>query len=262
VGATELALAAATLAVTGVLTGLAPASFSQQTGQPRAVVATGSDFATSVRVQLEASPGLPGPNRFTIRIVDYDTGRPVAAERVTLRFAKPDRSDIAASLLTLSRSADGVYQEQGGNLSLGGTWNVAAVVERGANSVEVPMALAVRSPPQHVRTIEAPGQPTLYSIDLPAGRVLDAYLDPGRPGFNEVHATFIDAKGGELPIPSPATVTASRARGPVQPLAVRRFGPGHFIADATLGPGDWQMDVTATASDGAILQARFPIHLR
>jgi len=120
----------------------------------------------------------------------------------------------------------------------------------------------VSSPPQRVRTIEAPGQPTLYSIDLPGDRVLDAYLDPGKPGFNEVHATFIDAKGGELPIPSPAAIIATRNGGPAQPLAVRRFGPGHFIADATLGPGDWQIDVTATASDGATLEARFPIRLR
>jgi copper transport protein len=260
-GAAELVLAGATLAVTGVLTGLAPASFSQQTEPPR-VVSAGSDFATSVRVQFEASPGLPGPNRFTARIVDYDTGRPVAPERVALRFAKPDRPDIAPSLLTLSRSGPGTYEGRGTNLSLGGAWNVAVVVERGANSVEVPLSLAVSVPPQRVRTIEAPGQPTLYSIDLPGGRVLDAYLDPGKPGFNELHTTFIDAKGGELPIPSPVTITATRAGGAAESLGVRRFGPGHFIADATLGAGDWQIDVAATASDGAILQARFPVHLR
>jgi copper transport protein len=262
IGATELVLAGATLAVTAVLTGFAPASFSQPTGRPPTAVATGSDFATSVRVQLEASPARPGANRFTARIVDYDTGRPVAADRVTLRFAKPDRPDIAPTLLTLSRSGPGTYQGQGINLSMGGAWNVAVVVERGAHSVEVPLALAISSPPQRVRTIEAPGQPTLYSIDLPADRVLDAYLDPGKPGFNEVHATFIDAKGGELPIPRPAAITATRTGAPSQPLTVRRFGPGHFIADATLGPGDWQIDVTATAPDGAILQARFPVHLR
>ena len=50
--------------------------------------------------------------------------------------------------------------------------------------------------------------------------------------------------------------------GPAESLGVRRFGPGHFIADATLGAGDWQIDVAATASDGAIFQARFPVHLR
>jgi copper transport protein len=261
-GATELAVAAATLGITAVLTGIAPASFLQQPGPPRVAIATGNDFATSVRVQLEAIPGQPGPNRFITRIVDYDTGRPVAADRVTLRFTKPDRSDIAATLLTLSRSGAGIYQAQGINLSMGGAWNVAVVVEQGAHSVEVPLALSVSSPPQRVRTIEAPGQPTLYSIDLPGERVLDAYLDPGKPGFNEVHATFIDAKGGELPIPRPAAITATRQGGAAQPLVVRRFGPGHFIADATLGPGDWQIDVTATASDGATLEARFPVHLR
>src|SRR5262249_11493004 len=148
------------------------------------------------------------------------------------------------------------------NLSLDGAWNVAVVVERGPTSAEVPLSLAVSKPPQRVRTIEAPGQPTLYGIDLPGGRVLDAYLDPGKPGFNELHTTFIDPKGGELSIPSPAAITATRAGGAAESLGVRRFGPGHFIADATLGAGDWQIDVAATASDGTILQARFPVHLR
>ena len=121
-------VAVATLGITAVLTGIAPASFLQQPGPPRATMATGSDFATSVRVRLEAIPGQPGPNRFITRIVDYDTGRPVAADRVTLRFAKPDRPDIAATLLTLSRSGAGTYQAQGINLSMGGAWNVAVVV--------------------------------------------------------------------------------------------------------------------------------------
>jgi copper transport protein len=262
VGVTELVFAGVTLAITGVLTGLAPASLSQLAARPRPVVVTGNDFGTSVRVQFEAAPGLPGPNRFTARIVDYDTGRPVTADRVTLRFSKPDRPDIPQSSLTLSRSADGTYQGQGINLSLSGTWNVVAVVERGANSVEVSLIVATQSPPERVRTIEAPGQPTLYNISLPGNRLLDAYLDPGKRGFNEIHVTFIDAKGGELPVPRPATITASRGGGAPEPLTVRRFGPGHFIADATLGPGDWRIDIMVVAADGAVLQARLPVHLR
>ncbi len=44
---------------------------------------------------MDIAPGVPGVNRFVARIVDYDTGRPVTARRVSLRFYKPDRPDSA-----------------------------------------------------------------------------------------------------------------------------------------------------------------------
>ena len=263
VGGAELVVAGIVFVLAAVLTGLAPPSLSGQaapSSQP--LVASGSDFATSVRVRLEIAPGLPGPNRFVAQIADYDTGRPIAADRVTLRFAKPDRPDIGQSVLALGRTAAGTYEAQGTNLSLNGEWTIVAVVERGLNSVEVPMTVATRIRALAVRTIEAPGQPTLYGIDLPAGRVLDVYLDPGRPGFNEVHATFIEASGQELPIPRPITITAARPGGAPQALPVRRFGPGHFIGDAQLGPGEWQLEFAGTDAGGTVLEAPLTVRLR
>ncbi len=93
-------------------------------------------------------------------------------------------------------------------------------------------------------------------------RMLDMYLDPDRPGFNEVHGTFIGADGNELPVPRLAVITAGRPGGAPQQLPVRRFGPGHFIGDATLTAGDWEIAVTVTARDGSGLQARVVVHLR
>src|SRR5262249_56562128 len=76
----ELVLAAAILAVTAVLSELPPASYvvaaAQQVARPQRVVVRGSDFATTVRVQLTASPGTVGTNTFATRVVDYDTGKP------------------------------------------------------------------------------------------------------------------------------------------------------------------------------------------
>lgn len=262
VGAAELAVAALVLGVTGVLTGLAPPRLLHQAAQAvTAIVVDGSDFATSVRVRLEVTPGYPGVNRFRARIADYDTGRPVAADRVTLRFSQPGRPEVGPSTLGLTRSAAGVYEGEGTNLSLDGHWAITVVVERGLQSTEVPLSVPARSRPQVVRTISAPGQPTLYGIDLPGGRILDVYLDPDKPGFNEVHATFIDAAGGELPVPQPASIAVARPGQPPQALPVRRFGPGHFIADARLGPGEWRLEFGATARDGSVLQAILTIHL-
>jgi copper transport protein len=262
IGAAELAVAAVTLAVAAVLTQLPPATFGAKgAGKETRLLATGNDFATSVRVRLQIDPGLPGQNHFVAALQDYDTHRPIEAQRVSLRFTSADRPDLGPSTLDLAPASGGTYQAQGPNVSLEGKWNIVVVVERGVNSVEVPLVIAVPSPPQPVRTIRAPGQPTLYSIDLPGGRVLDAYLDPGRAGLNEIHATYIDAAGRELPVPRLATMTVSRPGAAPISLPVRRFGPGHFIGDATLGSGEWQIEMVATSSDGEVLRTRLTVRL-
>lgn len=262
IGAAEVAVAVVALAATAILTQTAPASFGQDGGGPGPIVATGSDYATSLRARLEVSPGLPGLNRFALTLRDYDTRHAVVADRVFLRFRSASSPDVATSTLALTRQRrDETYRAEGTNLSLDGRWVVVAVVERGRNSVEVPLTVTLRSPAQKVRTIEAPGQPTLYSIELPGGLVLDSYLDPGRPGFNEVHATFINAAGGEMPIPRLAAIVASRRGQERVSLPVRRFGPGHFIADATLAEGIWEIEVTATTADGQKLSARFSVRV-
>jgi copper transport protein len=258
-GAWEVGVAAMALAVTAVLTEQAPANVP--VAEAGAVVATGSDFATSVRARLEVSPGFPGLNRFTLALRDYDTGYPVVADRITLRFRSAGRPDLAPSTIAMTHQRrDETYHAQGPNLSLDGKWIVVAVVERGVNSVEVPLVVNLRSQELKVRAIEAPGQPTLYSIELPDGVVLDSYLDPGRPGFNEVHVTFINASGQELAIPGLAAVVANRDTERIV-LPVRRFGPGHFIGDATLSAGAWDIEVTATTADGQVLKARFRVRL-
>lgn len=261
-GGAELGIAAVVLAVAGLLTGLAPPSLTGGTASHMPVVtATATDYATTVRVHLEVAPGSPGPNRFVAQITDYDTQRPIAADRVTLRFTAPERPDIGASTLELRRAADGTYQGQGTNISLDGPWLVTAVIERQSTAVEVPLAVTTRTSPQAVRILQTPGQPVLYNIDLPGGRVLDAYLDPGKPGFNELHLTFIDAAGGELPVPRfPQILAGGSGTVPVS-LSARRFGPGHFIADARLTKGDWRFDVVVTTASGETLRAHFTAHL-
>jgi nitrogen fixation protein FixH len=262
IGAAELVTAAVTFMVAALLTQSAPATLrGQGGGNEPPLAAAGHDYATTVRVRLQVEPGFPGANRFIVTLRDYDANRPVAATRVSLRFRSPDRPDLGPSTLDLGRSPDRTYRAVGSNLSLEGKWNVVVVVERGVNSVEIPLTLALPGRPQRVRTIEAPGQPTLYAVDLPGGRLLNAYLDPGRAGFNEVHATFIDAAGGELLIPQLATMTASRPGTAPMGLPVRRFGPGHFIGDATLGSGEWQLEVVATTADGEVLRTHLTVRL-
>lgn len=259
---TEIVVVVGALAVTAFLTGLALPSATREAITPApAISAAGSDYATSVRVRLTVTPGLPGINRFTAAGTDYDTQRPVAADHVTLRFIKPDRVDIGPSSLPLSREADGLYQGKGSNLSLEGRWSVVVLVERQSQSVEVPLELAARRAPQTVRTIHAPGKPPVYSIDLSGGRTLGLYLDPGKAGFNTVHGTFVDAQGRELILARAPQITAGRVGQPPRALPALQEGPGHFSSDAEFGPGEWQLEIAATTRTGDTLHARLTIRL-
>jgi copper transport protein len=261
VGLRELAVGAVVFGIAAYLTGLGPPAYTPvQPVAPSPIVATGHDFATSVRIRLEVAPGNVGADEFTAWVSDYDTGKPADAEGVTLSFSKPDRPDIGSSTLDLNRTAPGVYRAEGTNLSLEGDWTISALVVEGARSVEVPLAVTARALPQTVRTIEAPGQPTLYVIDV-GGPQLNVYLDPDKPGFNEVHVTFIDATGNELPVPQMAQVSVASPGAAPRTLAVRRFGPGHFIADATLRAGAWNFEFAGAPKTGAPIRATLTVRV-
>jgi len=260
VGGGELGLAAIVLVAAGLLTSLAPPSFTRVVAaQPPRVVAEGHDFGTTVRARLEVTPGFAGPNRFALTLVDYDSQKPVGANRVALRFAVPSRPDVGQSTLELARDSIGAYRGRGTNLSLAAEWSVTVVVEKGVDSVEVPLSLTAKSRPQRIQVSRIPGQPTLYTIDLPLGRSVQTYVDPGHPGLNQVHATFFDASGNELPISTMAVITAKPRDGSAMNLSVKRFGPGHFAGEGQLTQGPWRFDVSATGPDGSSLQASFEV---
>jgi copper transport protein len=238
----ELAIAAGVFAVAALLASFAPPAPSQaRAATESVVVVSGADFGTTVRVRLTASPGTAGPNTFIDRITDFDTGTPITAQRVSLRFTFLDDPSVGSSTLVLARQGNGSYTGQGSNLSLVGRWRVTTVIERGAGSVEVPLMVAT---PCVTRAQPAPGQPTIYVIDIPGVGTAQGYVDPGRAGLNEVHVTFFDPSGNELPVAGPVTMRASLGDR-LTTFAVRRFGVGHFIADGTLKAATWRFDFAA-----------------
>jgi copper transport protein len=142
----EVAIAAGVLGVTAVLAGLPPSATvaAASKAEPTATVtvtATGNDYATSVRVRLEVSPGSVGPNRFDSTVKDYDSGEPVPAEAVSLRFQLDDRPDVATATLDLTQDPDSHWRGSGSQLSIDGRWTVTALVQTPTDAVEVPMAL-------------------------------------------------------------------------------------------------------------------------
>ncbi len=258
----ELTVAAAILAVTALMTGLAlPGARSGAAPAASELTLTGGDYATSVRVRLTITPGLVGVNRFTVEVTDYDTHRPVVAGHVTLRFEKPDRPGIAPSNLLLSRTREGSHQGRGANLSLDGAWSVVVVVERQNETAEVPLRLTIAAPPAQVRRIQAPGKAPVYTVALSGGRTLTISLEPGGPGLNALHATFTNAAGRELEIARAPEITLGRKGEAPRAIAVLQEGPGHFYADVELERGDWRLSITATTRAGETLRARLSIYL-
>ncbi|MGZ6299393.1 MAG: copper resistance CopC/CopD family protein [Candidatus Limnocylindria bacterium] len=244
VGSVELVVGATVLAATGLLANLAPpsAAGNVQTPAARPVVAVGSDFGTSVRIRLLVQPGAPGFNQFTAAVADYDSGAPVAASSIALRFQLASRSGVGASTLDLSPSGSGRFTARSGNLSLDGIWTITATVAGPNGSVEVPLVVATQVAAEPVDVMATPGAPTIYTVHLPGQSTVQIYLDPGTPGQNEMHVTFFDAAGSELPVPT-ATIAMTQGDGVATILSPRELEPGHFAADLTAAAGQVALDV-------------------
>ncbi|HEX6263575.1 MAG TPA: copper resistance protein CopC [Actinomycetota bacterium] len=257
----ELAMAVGVFGLTGLMAGLVPPSQLQEEEEvaaaPERVVVEGSDFATTVRMRLTATPGTPGPNAFQARISDYDTGEPVEATAVSLRFSMPDRGDVGTTELELDEVEPGLWRGEGTNVSVAGTWRIGVLIQQPADSVRLELGLETKGAEPEIEVIDGgPGQPDIYVIPLGEGRTVQAYVDPGAAGSNEVHYTFFTPEGGELPMED-ITIRAALEGGDPIELEPRRLTEGHFVASAELEAGAWSFTAEATAQDGTVLTATF-----
>ncbi|HEV7677051.1 MAG TPA: copper resistance protein CopC [Candidatus Dormibacteraeota bacterium] len=259
VASTEVVIGAAALLVAAALVNVAPpVSAAQTAAAQQGLVVTGSDAGTTVRLRLELTPGTAGVNRFVVRVTDYDTGQPVDAAAVRLRFLLPAQSGLGESSLDLKRVPDGSYTGQGANLSIDGTWQVTALVDRGAASVEVPLRVTPRTVPPTVEVRRVAGLPTLYVVKFANGRSIQVYLDPDKPGPVTFHSTFFDNGGKELPV-SAARVTMTAPGAQPVPLTLRTLEPGHFVAGITVGNGKTRYDISGDAPTGGTISATLDV---
>ncbi len=255
VGSTEVVIGAAAVLVAAALVNVAPpvaSTAAAATSQATQLVATGSDFATTVKVRLTVSPGTAGFNNFELRVTDFDTGATVHASSVQLEFTQPLRPQLGQSTLTLKRQTNGTFAARGGNLAIAGIWEVAVIIENADSSTEVHLQLTTITQPPVVTATRFSGLPTLYSIPLQNGWLAQVYLDPDRAGADEFHVTFFTNANetSEIPIAS-ATIGMTRLRAAPTILVSRRLDPiGHFVADATVPAGATRFDILATTQSG------------
>ena len=251
----EVGVGVVTLAAAALLAGLAPPPPSASAAAPAGIVVPGSDLGTTTRVRLSVVPGTAGPNRFEVRITDFDSGAPITDAKVSLRFTYLDDSRVGQSTLALARDGD-VYRGQGLTLSLAGRWRVVVLIERGTRSLEVELQLATRCDTRAIG-----GTPTIYIVDITGGGTAQGYVDPQRAGATEVHITFFDTAGKELPVQGSVTMRGSSGDRLIE-LVARKLSPGHFVADSTLAPGTWRFDFSATSMGGLALRGCFAETLR
>jgi putative copper export protein len=253
----EIVVAAGVLVATGIMTSVAPGRSILAAQRARAgpgIVVTGTDFATTIRVRLQVTPGPPGPNQFVARVTDADSGSPVASDLVRLTFAYRGRPGVQPTTLTLSARGKGEYAGRGSNLALRGPWRVTVSVQRGPSVVEVGLTL-VPIVQEQIQVI--PGTPTLYTVGLGGSDSVQFYVDPGRAGRNEVHATYFSGAGEFTGLTGFVAVGTPPGGGDVLNFPTRSLGPGHIVADATLQTGRWRFDVSAVTRDGRTLYGSF-----
>ena len=254
--AIELVGAVGVFSLTGMLTGLAPRPPVNPPAPPPArVTLTGSDFATTMKVTLVITPGAAGPNAFDVDVADFDSGAPLDATDVSLRFEPVGIAGVGASSLALMHHGDR-WMGNGSQVSIAGVWTITVVVQTASSGTEIPLTLVTSLPDQHVSVSTAEGQPDIYTVLFPHGEQLQLYNDPGTTGTDELHLTAFDADGIELPL-AHAVMVAVAPDGTASSLPPRRFSAGHFVGDLTLTAGEWTFFVQATARDGRVLVASF-----
>lgn len=247
----EVVIALGALLATAILTGLSPPGVSPgpTPSTARAGTVSGSDFATTTRVELTVTPGEAGPNVFRARVLDYDSGEPLALDGVTLRLRSVTRPELAPVSLVLAPAGDD-WVGQGTDLSAAGTWVVKVNVMRDSRLVEVPLAVVTASR----GTAPAAGA-SFGTTTFPEGVSMALHLDPATAGANTLHIDLVAPDGSAL-APGEVVVVATPADGPpvrFEPRASQ--GRATLAVPLTLEAGTWTIDAIAVTPDGRTFQA-------
>ena len=258
IGAAELGLAALTIVAAAMLGALPPPAAAR--AEPVGLSAEGSDFATTVRVRLIATSDQPGPNRFIVRAVDYDTREPVRARRVRIRFAAMDDPGVEPTTLDLAAADTGSYVGSGVHLAFAGRWQATVAIERESGAVEVPLELEARTPEQWVSVRRTPGIPVQYTVSL--GELGDVRFspDPLRPGPSTVTVSFFGFVHSPLPV-GDVVVTLTDSSGHTTQQPARHLDATQVVANVILKPGRNRLAAITHLDDGTRMRAVVDIDL-
>jgi copper transport protein len=247
----EVAVAAGVLGATAVLAGLPPSAILAEASRPpppATIIVTGNDYATSVRVRLAVTPGLPGPNRFDATVSDYDSGRPFAAETVSLRFQIKDFPDVAPATLDLTRTPNGQWGGFGRPISIDGSWTVTAMVQSGADAVEVPMQFVPRKPETTATPVAGSDTAGACGRGQPDDAVTVTWdSDPNPPKAEGATLQLTVRRDGRVVTGAKVCVAADMPdmQHPGINTVSKEVGAGRYDAALKFGmPGAWAASIT------------------
>ena len=176
----------------------------------------------------------PGPNRFTVRVVDYDSKAPVRDARVSLRFTPVDDPGIAPSSLRLEPAAgDTLRRDRGRICRSRGAGRLRCSSSEPGTSTEVQLDVEVRGAPLTVTTDRRPGRPARYSVAIKGEGSIWISPDPERAGPSTLHISSIDLLSDYRPIEDVVVTWAADGR-PARQLPIRRIDRSNFTADVEL----------------------------
>jgi hypothetical protein len=258
-GGAELGLAAVALLAAAALGALPPPASGFVA--PRSLRAVGSDFGTSVRVELTSESDQPGPNRFTVRARDYDSRAAVKATQVTLQFTPIDDPDVPATSLPLEPTGNGVYVGTGANLAFDGRWQVTALIQREAEAVSVPLELEVPGGTMQVLPRrESSGKPYHVAI-VPFVGMFRIDLEPEHAGPSTLTIACYDRVFEARPIDT-IVVTHEAAGAPIRQLSLRRINQFQFVSTVDLAEGANRIVTVTHGADGSRTRAAFDLAIK
>jgi hypothetical protein len=253
----ELGLALAALAVAAVLGSLAP-PVAGSPGGPAGLRASGADFATTTRVKLSTASAEPGPNQFTAKVTDYDSGDALPGARVRLRFTPLDDPGVAPTSLALRPGRDGSYTGAGANLTFDGRWRLTALVERAGDAVEVPLNLDVPGPKGSLSVLRPPGADPEYTVFTEGQGFVRLTPSPERAGPSTLTVDFTDVFQSDVTVPQ-AVVTTRTGNGPTRQVPTRRVNKGSFTARVVLPKGAYTVTAVGRTNLDLRMRASFDL---
>ena len=225
---------------------------------PRPLLATGSDFATSVRVELRTESDQPGPNQFTLHASDYDSRAPIEATNVVLQFAAIDDPEEPVTSLTLDRSSPDAYAGTGANLAFDGRWQITVLIQRGADSVLVPLHLEVAGPAVEVLPRREPSGKLYHVAFVPYVGMFRLDLDSERAGATALTVGCYDRIFERRPINS-IVVTHESSDLQIRQLSMRRINQYQFASDVVLSRGANRIVIVTRGADGSRTRVVFDL---
>ena len=154
----EVALAAAVLAVTGVLTGTPPASSLPTEGRPYAA----TQRAGQTSVTLEVRPNQAGDNLLAVTLAGPQ-GAPASASRVRLTLTMLDM-EMGVREVEARPVEPGRYEVSGGYLSMAGNWRADVAIQQAGGEQSAAFTFNVGPAPGANRPAFSPARILLLTL--------------------------------------------------------------------------------------------------